>query len=78
MSRFEIIGDVTNRQVIARGNGIHNLSKLRARYGGANWRKCKGEATIQVPDGTIRRAELHWYEAHGIGKRGMKRKRYLD
>jgi len=78
MPSFEIVGEITNREVIARGGGIDDLSKLKKRYGGRNWRKCKGEATIKLPSGTIRRAELHWYEAHGVGKRRMKRKRYQD
>ncbi len=78
MPPFDIIGSITNREVIAQGKGIRDLPKLKDRYGDGNWRKCKGEAMIELPDGRIRRAELHWYEAHGIGKRRMKRKRYLD
>lgn len=78
MPHFEIIGDIRNREIIAQGRGIRDLSELKSRYGDGNWRKCKGEATIELPDGRIRRAELHWYEAHGIGKRRIKRKRYLD
>ena len=78
MPPFEIISPITNREVIARGSGIHGLSKLKEEYGGANWRKCKGEAMIELRSGIIRRAELHWYEAHGIGKRRIKLKRYLD
>ena len=78
MPRFEIIGNITGREVIAQGVGINELSELRREYGGGNWRKCKGEAMIALPGGRIRKAELHWYEAHGIGKRRMKRKRYLD
>ena len=78
MPGFTIIGEITNRQVIASGQGIRDLDKLRASYGEGNWRKCKGEATIELANGRLRRAELHWYEAHGTGKRLMKRKRYLD
>jgi hypothetical protein len=78
MPPFEIVGDIMNRAVIAQGEGIRDLSKLKERYGDGNWRKCKGEAMIGLPNGRIRRAELHWYEAHGIGKRRIKRKRYLD
>ena len=78
MPRFEVIGEITNREVIARGSGIRILSQLRAKYGGSNWRKCKGEAMIELRGGRIRRAELHWYEGHGVGKRRMTRKRYLD
>jgi hypothetical protein len=78
MPHFEIVGEITNREVIASGTGINDLHELRAMYGGKNWRKYKGEATIAWPDGRIRRAELHWYEAHGVGKVRMKRKGYLD
>lgn len=78
MPAFKIIGDIENREVIARGAGIREISELRNMYGKGNWRKCKGEANIELPNGRIRRAELHWYEAHGIGRRRMKRKRYLD
>lgn len=78
MPPFEIVGSITNREVIARGSGIRELSGLRKKYGDGNWIKCKGEATIALPNGKIRKAELHWYEAHGVGKRRMKRKRYLD
>lgn len=78
MPPFELIGEITNREVFARGVGIRERRKLQKKYGGSNWRKCKGEATIALPDGRIRRVELHWYEAHGVGKRGMKRKRDLD
>lgn len=75
---FEIIGQIVNQEIITSGRGIRDLSELKKRYGDGNWRKCKGEATIALPNGKIRRAELHWYEAHGVGKRRMKRKRYLD
>ena len=77
MPDFEIIS-IESREVFAKGVGIRERRELRAAYGGRNWRKCKGEATIQMPNGKIRRVELHWYEAHGIGKRRIKRKRYLD
>jgi hypothetical protein len=78
MMDFEVVGDITNRKTIARGNGIRELAELKKHYGDGNWRKCKGEADIELPGGRIRKVELHWYEAHGIGKRRMKRKRYLD
>lgn len=78
MAQFTIISEITNREVIASGRGIRDLDRLRAAYGEGNWRKCKGEATIELPSGKLRRAELHWYEAHGIGRRLMKRKKYLD
>ena len=78
MESFEIIGDITDIEVIAVGNSIQDIARLRAQYGPGRWRKLKGVATIELRNGRIRQAELHWYEAHGIGKREFKRKRYLD
>ena len=74
---FDIIGDITHVQVIASGRGIRRLKWLRRRHGGSRWRKLKGDATVRLASGSIRRAEIHWYEAHGVGKRGMKIKRFL-
>lgn len=74
----EIIGDITIVETIARGHGIRDLKRLRRSYGKGQWRKLKGVARVRLPSGRIRLAELHWYEAHGIGKKEMKRKRYLD
>lgn len=75
---FAIIGDITNIQVIATGLGIRQLKTLRKRHGGRRWRKLKGDATVRLVNGSVRRAEIHWYEAHGVGKRGLKIKRFLD
>jgi hypothetical protein len=75
---FEIVGDITNVQVIATGRGIRRLNTLRKRHGGRRWRKMKGDATVRLASGILRRAEIHWYEAHGVGKRGLKIKRFLD
>lgn len=75
---FEIISPITNIEVIASGSGIRDIQRLRRMYGTGRWRKLKGVATIKLWNGKIRLAELHWYEAHGIGKREMKRKNYLD
>ncbi len=75
---FEILGEIRDTQVIATGNSIRDLARLRRAYGQGRWRKMKGIATIRLRSGRIRTAELHWYEAHGIGRREMKRKRYLD
>lgn len=74
----EIVGDITVVETIARGRGIRDLKRLRRAYGEGQWRKVKGIARVRLPSGHIRPAELHWYEAHGIGKREIKRKRYLD
>ncbi len=75
---FEIVGDITNTEVIARGSGIRELASLRKQYGAGHWRKMKGNATVKLLNSNYRFAELHWYEAHGIGKRRMKIKRFLD
>ncbi len=75
---FTIVGDIGDVETIARGAGIREISRLRKFYGRASWRKRKGRATICLSDGQIREAELHWYEASGVGKREFKIKRYLD
>lgn len=75
---FEVVGEISDVETIAAGSGIRDLTRLRRVYGGGRWRKLKGVARVQLGNGRIRLAELHWYEAHGIDKREMKRKRYLD
>ena len=75
---FEIIGDITDIEPIAVGSAIREVARLRKQYGRGRWRKLKGIALIRLANGRLRRAELHWYEAHGIGKREIKRKRYMD
>jgi hypothetical protein len=75
---FELVGDLTVVQTIATGSGIRELARLRRLYGKGRWRKMKGVARIRLRDGRVRLAELHWYEAHGIGKKEFKRKRFLD
>jgi hypothetical protein len=74
---FEIVGDITNVQVIATGQGIRRLKTLRKQHGGRRWRKTE-RGMLRLVDGSLRRAEIHWYEAHGVGKRGLKIKRFLD
>lgn len=75
---FKIIGEISNVETIAIGTSIREISQLREEYGRGRWRKLKGVATIKLENGKIRLAELHWYEAHGIGKRKIKIKRFLD
>ena len=75
---FEVIGEIAEIEIIAVGNKIRILSTLRKRYGKGRWRKLKGIATVRLFDGTIRLAEVHWFEAHGIGKKKMRIKRFLD
>ena len=76
--RVEIVGDITDIETIATGRGIRRLKHLRKRHGGRNWRKLKGIATVRIVTGSTRRAEVHWYEAHGVGRRGLKIKRFQD
>ena len=78
MARFSILGQIRHREVIATGKRIKELGRLQSVYGRGNWRKCKGRATVQYGDGRIREAEVHWYEAHGIGRQEVKIKRHLD
>jgi hypothetical protein len=75
---FEIVGRITEVETIAAGPSVRIRSILRKRYGRRRWRKLKGVATVRLWNGTIRLAEVHWFEAHGIGKRKMRIKRYLD
>ena len=75
---FEIIGDITNIEKIAIGSRIRDLERLRKNYGPGHWRKLKGFAAVRLEDGTVCDAELHWYEAHGIGKKEMRVKELLD
>jgi len=75
---FEIVGEISEVETIADSSSIREITRLRWTYGSGRWRKLKGVARVQLGNGRIRLAELHWYEAHGIGKREIKRKRYLD
>ncbi len=75
---FRILGEITDVETIATGSGIRELARLRRRYGRGRWRKRKGTAQVELAGGVIRLAELHWYEAAGIGQREFKIKRYLD
>lgn len=76
--KFEIVGPIENIEVIAVGRQIRVLAYLQKTYGPGRWRKLKGIAYVKLPNGAVRRVELHWYEAHGIGKKDIKIKRYLD
>ena len=75
---FEIIGAIGSIETIAVGGQIHEIRRLRRQYGSGRWRKLKGTARIRLRNGSIRRAEIHWYEAHGIGRRKKKIKRFLE
>jgi hypothetical protein len=71
---FEIVGDVRSIERIAVGRGIRDRRRLERRYGKGRWRKLRGIATVRLSDGTIHTAEVHWYEAHGIGRKEFKLK----
>jgi len=75
---FEIIGNIEEVELIATGNSIRDIRNIRKQFGPGRWRKLKGIATVRLFDGTIRKAEIHWYEAHGVGKRKFKIKSFLD
>lgn len=75
---FEVVGSIANIEIIASGVGVRVRSHLSKAYGQGRWRKLKGTALVRLPNGALRKVELHWYEAHGIGKRELKIKRYLS
>ena len=75
---FEIVTEISEIQTIAVGPGIRDIKRLREEFGPGRWRKRKGIAHVRFRSGRTRRVELHWYEAHGIGKRKIKIKRYID
>lgn len=75
---FEIVGEITQVETIAVGRRIRDLPRLRRLYGRGQWRKLKGVALVRLRTGRIRKAELHWYEAHGIGRKEIKRKGYVE
>jgi hypothetical protein len=75
---FEICGDLGDVETFAIGKSIRELPRLQKIYGKGRWRKRKGFADVRLPNGTIRKVELHWYEASGVGKKELKIKRFLD
>jgi hypothetical protein len=75
---FEIIGRIDEEETIATGASIRELSRLRKVYGPGRWRKRKGVATVRLDEGLLCRAEIHWYEASGIGRKEFKIKRIFD
>ena len=75
---FRILGAIGAIETIAAGSGLREIARLRKRYGRGRWRKRKGVARVELDDGTVRLAEIHWYEATGVGRREYKLKRYLD
>ena len=76
--RFDVVGQIREQRTIAAGRRIRDLAVIEAKYGPGRWRKMAGSAWVRFADGTTRLAEVHWYEATGIGRRNLKIKRYLD
>ena len=76
--KFEIVGTIEHIETIAAGPGVKLQAYLRKTHGPGRWRKLQGAATIHLPSGHLRQVELHWYEAHGVGRRDFKIKSYLD
>ena len=75
---FEIVGDIEQAETFSVGSSTREIARLRRLYGRGRWRKRKGVARVRLDDGATRLAEVHWYECHGIGRRELKIKRYLD
>jgi hypothetical protein len=75
---FRLLGEIGKIEVIAANLSIRERNSLKVRFGGRRWRKLKGVALVRFPNGEVYRAEVHWYEAHGVGRRKMKVKRILD
>ena len=75
---FEIVGPINDIETIAVGGRIKEIMRLQTQYGTGRWRKLKGIANVRLINGRIRKAEVHWYEAHGIGRRKMKIKRFIE
>ena len=76
--KFEIVGKIEDIEIIAARSSIRDLDYLKKIYGTGRWRKLKGKAYVRLPNGNIRHVELHWYEAHGIGREDVKIKHYLE
>jgi hypothetical protein len=78
MIYFDLVGKITDIEVIALGRSIRDLDRIVKKYGPGRWRKLKGKAKVKLIDGRTEFAEIHWYEAHGIGKKRFKIKRFPD
>jgi len=74
---FAVVGDIERAEIIAVGGQIRDIMRLQRQFGAGRWRKLRGVARVRLADGTIRWAEVHWYEAHGIGRKKLKIKRFL-
>ena len=74
----KILGKISGPEIISSGISLRVRRRLRKLYGQGRWRKLKGVATVRLPDGYVMLAEVHWYEAHGVGRRELKVKRLLE
>ena len=74
---FEIINEIEEIDIIAVENGIREIERLKKKFGEGRWRKLKGTAFVRLQDGTVEKAEIHWYEANGVGRKDFKIKRLL-
>lgn len=75
---FEVVGEIEKVETIAVGGGIRDIMRLQRQFGPGRWRKLKGVARVRFPSGSVHLAEVHWYEAHGVGRKKLKVKRFLD
>ena len=75
---FQIVGAIASQETIAYGTSIKEIRRLRRRYGNGRWRKRKGVARVRIESGATRLAEVHWYEASGIGRYEFKIKCFVD
>lgn len=75
---FRLVGEITDIKAIARGVSVRERARLSSHFGRARWRKLKGVALVELSDGELRQAEVHWYAAHGIGRRKFTIRRFLD
>ena len=77
MVEFEVLGEIRDIETIATGRGVYIRRYLERTYGKGRWRKMKGRASVQLADGTVSEAEIHWFEAHGVARKDFKIKRVL-
>jgi len=75
---FQLLSEIENIETVAVGGRIRDIMRLRRQFGPGRWRKLNGIARVQLASGNVRMAEVHWYEAHGVGRKKMKIKRFLD
>ena len=75
---FELVSEIRGIEAIVAGPSIREIRRIEKLYGKGRWRKLKGFADVRLPDGAVVRAEIHWYEAHGVGRRELKIKRLME